>query len=140
MTMLIVLTRRFWLLFQVSPSLSMVDQINRLRAMEASSAMATLSPNSALSAGGFNSLDVSGASAKQAAAGGGGPQLASARSESRPSRPTTTVTDLRKDVTRMEVAAEVGSEKIKCLGGEFNTHLGGTPEILSSLPTRWNGG
>ena len=138
--MLIILTRRFWLLFKVSPSLSMVDQINRLRAMEASSASAsTLSPNSALSAGGFNSLDVSGASAKPAA-GGGGPQLASARSESRPSRPTTTVTDLRKDVTRMEVAAEVGSEKIKCLGGEFNPHLGGTLEILSSLPTRWNGG
>ena len=112
----------------------MVDQINRLRAMEASASAATLSPNSALSAGGFNSLDVSGASAKPAA-GGGGPQLASARSESRPSRPTTTVTDLRKDVTRMEVAAEVGSEKIKCLGGEFNHILVGLLGFfLPSLP------
>ena len=115
----------------------MEDQINRLRAMEASSGSAsTLSPNSAFSTGGVNSLDASGVSANQqlpvAVAGG-----ANAQSESSPgaaatgtaiSRPTTTVTDVRRetssgDVTRMEVAAEVRSWKISALIGYWDWNL-----------------
>ena len=103
----------------------MADQINRLRAMEASSGSAsTLSPNSAPSTGGFNSLDASGSSAPQT----------SERAASNPgpagplSRPTTTVTDVRRetssgDVTRMEVAAEVRSWKISALIGYWDWNL-----------------
>ena len=111
----------------------MEDQINRLRALEAASSSPKGGNNGALSTGGFHSLDVSGVSARQPPAGGAqAAQQASQRAASSPgggagggggalSRPTTTVTDLRKepfpggggDVTRMEVAAEVGSEKMK---------------------------
>ena len=113
----------------------MEDQIHRLRALEAASSSPKGGNNGALSTGGFHSLDVSGVSARQPAAGGAqAAQQASQRAASSPGgagggallRPTTTVTDLRKepfpgggggDVTRMEVAAEVGSEKMKSLGG-----------------------